>query len=146
MVLAIILIICLIAILGVSMTYFYGGSKSNYGNRLDGIEDVKITDSIKNKVIEELEKEEAIDKVSINNKGRMIYITINYVDGTTLDDAKVVADKAIPLFSEEELAYYDINLTIKGSGETKFTLMGARNSGGSGAIVWNNCTVVTTEE
>lgn len=144
MVLAIIIIICLIVIVCVSLTYFYGSSESEYGNRLDGINQVKITDKIKNDVISNLESEEAVDSANLVNKGRMIYITLNFKVSTTIDNAKIVAEKVPTLFSEEELAYYDINITITAPASADsagFTLMGARNSNGSGTIIWNNLTI-----
>lgn len=144
MVLAIIIVICLIVIVCVSLTYFYGSSESEYGNRLEGIKEVKVTDKIKNDVISNLESEDSIDNANLVNKGRMIYITLNFKAGTTMENAKVVADKAVTLFSEEYLAFYDLNITISAptSGDIKgYTLMGARNANGSGVIVWNNLTV-----
>lgn len=144
MVLAIIIIICLIVIVCVSLTYFYGGSESEYGNRLDGIEKVKITDKIKSEVISNLESEDIVDKANLTNKGKMVYITLNFKAGTTLDNAKATADKVITLFDEKMLAFYDFNITISApaSGEIKeYDLMGARNANGSGVIVWNNMTV-----
>ena len=54
MVLAIIIIICLIVIVCVSLTYFYGSSESEYGDRLDGIDKVKITSKIKSDVVNNL--------------------------------------------------------------------------------------------
>ena len=148
MVLAIILLVCFIIIISVSLTYFYGSSESEYGNRLEGIDKVKITEKDINKITKTLEKEESVENSILNNKGRMLYLTIEYSTGTTLENAKLIADKAITLFDEDELNYYDINITIKASGTGEvpsYTLMGARNSGGSGIIVWNNNTVVEEE-
>ncbi len=55
-----------------------------------------------------------------------------------MDDAKKVAEDAVKLFSEKELSVYDLQFTIK---TNEYTLMGARNSNGSGQIVWNNYTI-----
>ena len=144
MVLAIIIIICLIVIVCVSLTYFYGSSESEYGDRLDGIDKVKITDKIKSDVVNNLKSEESVYSANLVNKGRMIYITLDFKIGTILDNAKIVAEKVPTLFNEEELAYYDINITINAPASDDnagFTLMGARNSNGSGTIIWNNLTV-----
>lgn len=148
MVLAIILLICFITIIGVSLTYFYGSSESEYGNRLEGIEKVQITKKDSDKIVKSLKSEEKVEKASLVNKGKMIYLTIGFEAGTPIEEAKLVADGAIELFNKDELEFYDINITIKATGTTevpKYTIMGARNSGGSGIIVWNNNTIEEEE-
>ena len=102
MVLAIILLICFITILVVSLTYFYGSSESEYGNRLDGIEKVKITEKDSNKIVKALKVEEKVENASLVNKGRMIYLTLSFEAGTPIDDAKVIADGAIELFNKDD--------------------------------------------
>lgn len=147
MVLAIILIVCFTVLLIVAMTYFYGSSKSEYGDRLDGLKDVKITDNFIKDTESSIESKEQVSDVTIINKGKLIYISIDYVEGTTLEVAKNLASEAVTLFSDEQLENYDLNFTISSdNSENGFALMGARNSGGSGMIVWNNNTPVPVAE
>ena len=80
---------------------------------------------------------------------KLIYIKVTYAAGTSIDDAKTGAETLLTYFNEKYLKYYDFNVTITQSGTADvpaYTIMGARNSGGSGIMVCNNNTVVETNE
>ena len=143
LILAIILIICLVVLIGVALKYFYGSSNSVYGNRLDITEKIPMKEETLNKVKTSLEEEEKINLVKVDLKGKVVYISIEFLNDTKMDDAKKLATKALDSFSEEELSVYDINIIIK-SKITKedeknksYTLIGVKNANGSG-LVWNN--------
>ena len=147
-VLGIILIICFIAIIVVTVSYFFGGSESVYGDRLDEIEDHPIEDSFVSEYTTNLESDDMIESVEFDTKGRIIYITINFVGDTSLVEAQSKTAASLETFSEDLLSYYDINFTITSEATDNsdgFTLMGARNVAGSG-LVWNNNTPVESEE
>ena len=147
-VLGIILIICFIAIIVVTVSYFFGGSESVYGDRLDGIEDHPIEDSFVSEYTTNLESDDMIESVEFDTKGRIIYITINFVGDTSLVEAQSKTAASLETFSDDLLSYYDINFTITSEATDNsdgFTLMGARNVAGSG-LVWNNNTPVESEE
>lgn len=151
MVLAIVLIVCFTIILLVSLTYFYGSSDSESGDRLKDSNKYKITDKVKNSVISKSKENTSIEDVSINvsKMSKLIYIKVTYAAGTSMNDAKTGAETLLTYFSEKYLKYYDFNVTITQSGTADvpaYTIMGARNSGGSGIMVWNNNTVVETNE
>ena len=134
LVLAIILLICL----GVSVTYFYGSNSDKYGSRLDASKELPLKNELFDDIKTELEKSESVSKVDTNLKGNIVYVNITFNEGTDVEAAKKVADVVPTLFNDDELAVYDLQFTIKSEGENGFTLMGARNSNGSGLIVWNN--------
>ena len=147
-VLGIILIICFIAILIVTFSFFFGGSESVYGDRLDGIENYPIEDSFIDEYIANLESDEMINSATFDTKGRIIYVTIDFVGDTSLVEAQSKAAASLEQFSEETLSYYDINFTLTSESTENsegFTIMGARNVAGSG-LVWNNNTPVESEE
>lgn len=151
MVLAILLVVCFTIILLVSLTYFYGSSDSESGDRLKDINKYKITDKVKNSVISKASKNTSVEDVSISvsKMSKLIYVKITYAAGTSMDDAKTGAETILTYFDEKYLKYYDFNVTITQSGTSDvptYTLMGARNSGGSGIMVWNNYTVEETNE
>ena len=147
-VLGLILIICLIAILIVTFSYFFGGSESVYGDRLDEIENYPIEDSFVSEYIANLESDEMINSVSFDSKGRIIYIIIDFVGDTSLVEAQSKAAASLQQINENILSYHDIMFTLT-CAETEnsqgFTIMGARNVAGSG-LVWNNNTPVESEE
>ena len=83
-VLGFILLVCLIAILIVTFSFFFGGNKNEYGDRLKDIDKYQITETIKNDYISSLENDKSVSSVKFNTKGRIIYITINYFSDTYL--------------------------------------------------------------
>ena len=142
LVLGVILLICLIVIGIVALKSFYNGSDNVYGNRLDITETIPLPDSTLSSVKSSLNDNEKVSKIDIIKKGKIVYITVTFVDDTKLDDAKLVAESAVELFSEEVLSAYDLEFIIKSGGTDAFTLTGARNSNGSETVVWSNNTVI----
>lgn len=148
LVLFIILIACLIAISVVVVKYFVGASSSKYGERLDGIDKHPYTEKDQKDFAAKLEEDELINDVSVRTSGKIIYVTINFSEKTTLVEAQSKALASLDNFSEEVLSFYDIQYMIKAD-STKdtegFQIMGSRNVSGTGGIVWNNNTAPKEE-
>ena len=147
-VLGIILIICLIAIITVTFSFFLGGNKGVYGDRLNGIDKHPVTNNIKSEYKTSLESEKSVTKVSIDTKGKIIYIIINFASDTSLEDAKNLAASSLEKLNEDILSFYDIDFTLKcekSENSEGFTILGAKNVAGSG-LVWNNNTPLESEE
>ena len=126
-----------------------GGINNEYGHRLDGIEEVLITDSDKENVINTLKESEDIEDCSVLVTGRIIYIKIVFTPGYDLTSAKSEAAKTIDLFSDDKKAYYDFSFTIESADAEDaegFLLMGAKNKNGTNLVWNNNNTTVTDEE
>lgn len=137
-VLAIILVICLIIIGIVALKSFYNGSDNVYGNRLDITKKVPLSDETINEVAQKIKENEKVSDVSALKKGKVVYITIVYLDDTKIEDAKSIAADSVNLFSEEILTVYDLEYIIKTTKKDGFVLTGAKNSRGSESIVWTN--------
>lgn len=147
-VLGIILIICLIAIITVTFSFFLGGNKGVYGDRLNGIDKHPVTNNIKSEYKTSLESEKSVTKISIDTKGKIIYIIINFASDTSLEDAKNLAASSIEKLNEDILSFYDIDFTLKcekSENSEGFTILGAKNVAGSG-LIWNNNTPLESEE
>lgn len=147
-VLGIILIICLIAIITVTFSFFLGGNKGVYGDRLNGIDKHPVTNNIKSEYKTSLESEKSVTKVSIDTKGKIIYIIINFASDTSLEDAKNLAASSLEKLNEDILSFYDIDFTLKcekSKNSEGFTILGAKNVAGSG-LIWNNNTPLESEE
>lgn len=147
-VLGIILIICLIAIITVTFSFFLGGNKGVYGDRLNGIDKHPVTNNIKSEYKTSLESEKSVTKVSIDTKGKIIYIIINFASDTSLEDAKNLAASSLEKLNEDILSFYDIDFTLKcekSENSEGFTILGAKNVAGSG-LIWNNNTPLESEE
>ena len=147
-VLGIILIICLTAIITVTFSFFLGGNKGVYGDRLNGIDKHPVTNNIKSEYKTSLESEKSVTKVSIDTKGKIIYIIINFASDTSLEDAKNLAASSIEKLNEDILSFYDIDFTLKcekSENSEGFTILGAKNVAGSG-LIWNNNTPLESEK
>ena len=143
-VLSIIVILCCFVILGVMVSYFFGSSKSSYGDRLEGINEVKITDEVKNSFISGMKEDETITNVSFKNQGKIIYITLDFKSEVTLVEAQSKALASLMKFEQKYQDFYDFHYTLK-SEKTEnsegYLIMGAKNVNGTG-LVWNNNTEV----
>lgn len=89
-----------------------GGSNNLYGNRLAGIDKVKITSEESKKIKTEISNEENVTKVTYRLKGRLINLVIEFKDETELDKAKEIGNKVLTYFDEKQLSYYDIQVFI----------------------------------
>lgn len=145
-VLFIILIICFIAIVTVALTYFVGSEKSPYGNRLDN--KVELPKDFEKNMADTLNEDEFIKEATVRLAVRTIYVTIDFENGISLEDAEEKALASLDLISEELLEYYDFNYILsqdESEDNAGFTIMGARNSNGTG-FVWNNNNIPEEDE
>lgn len=147
LVLFIIVVVCVFIMIGVCISYFFGSSKSGYGDRLDGISEVQVTDEVKNNFVDAMKNDELINDATIKVQGKIIYITLSFKEDVSLVEAQSRALLSLMSFEEKYQNFYDFNYTLK-SNKTDtsegFLIMGAKNVNGSG-LVWNNNTEVKTD-
>ena len=119
-------ILALAGILAVKGVLSSDEGKAIYGTRLKGINEVKITDSQKKEVENKLAND--TDKVEVSVAGRIINILITAKEGTSLEDAKKLGDKAVEVFSSAEKKYYDIQIFITNEkNKAQFPIIGYRH-------------------
>lgn len=143
-VLFIIVLICLGIIMSVFFKYFFGSSKSSYGDRLDGIKEVEVTDEMKDIFLSSMRNDELIHDATIKVKGKIIYITLLFHDNVSLVEAQSKALASLSNFEQKYLDFYDFQYILKGNATDTsdgFLIMGAKNVNGSG-LVWNNNTEI----
>ena len=144
-ILMIISTICIVSILVGVILYFVGQTnKDKYGNRLDGIENVKIQESKKNEIEKKISENELVKETNINIKGKLIYITITLNTGKH-SDSEAIAQSSLELFTEEEKSFYDIQYIIKNEDKEikeNFPVMGFIKAGNS-VIKWTNYYTIT---
>lgn len=108
-------------VLGIILVFIIGAfvlfrtflpSGNEYGNRLKGIEKVKISKSKISNLEKKIADRKKIKKVDIDIKGRLINILITVEDETDLDDMKDYSTEKLELFKEKELKYYDIQFYL----------------------------------
>lgn len=151
MILVLIGLICLILLKNILSP---NGHISSYGNRLDGIEKIKLKKSNYEKVISELKKNEKVSSAKINIHGKIINVIFNVKKDTSVDDSHLIATESINNFSDKVKSFYDIQYIITmddevGTKETItnedgttsekevkiYPIMGYKNSSSEG-IVW----------
>ena len=84
-----------------------------YGDRLDGIENVPITEEQINKIVEELSKNESVIKVTkpyLN--GKILKVIITVADGSELDPLKGLSSKIVEVLDADQRAFYDVEFFI----------------------------------
>ena len=83
-----------------------------YGDRLDGIEAVKITDEQYNAIKEELEGNSFVVSTSKNLEGKLLYIVIKVKDDAKNTAVAGFPDVVLAHLSDEQKSYYDIQVLI----------------------------------
>ena len=148
-ILMIVAIVCIVVSILLLFKYFYfGNGGSNYGSRLEGIENVRISDDKKSEVSSKISENNLVDSTTINVTGKRIDIRIVFTEKASLVDAEGIALKSLENFSDEEKAFYDFEFTLKQNATEKtegFLIMGAKNVNGSN-LVWNNNNSTSEEE
>lgn len=137
-----IVIVCLVLITTVLIQCFGANGSDKYGNRLEGIDKVKITSSRQKDFENNTANNDKVKSADIVVEGRIIYIKLIFEPNVKLVEAESIALKTLEEFSEEEKAYYDFNFTLTQKATDNsdgFHISGAKNKNGSG-LVWNNNT------
>lgn len=109
----------------VKEAFFTNSKNAVYGNRLDGIEKVKIDSNQKDEIIKNVEEDSAVKKATYKLQGKIINITIIVNDDIGLDTAKAVAGKVLEKIEEDQKKYYDVQVFIKKDTDAKdFPIIG----------------------
>lgn len=100
-----------------------------YGNRLDGLNNVKVSQEVYSNIVKTLEEESYVTKASTDERGRLINVLITVTDDTALETAKGLGAKVLTSFSEEQIAYYDFQVIICKSDENQkaFPIIGYKH-------------------
>ncbi len=139
-ILMIVSITCLIIIATLLILYFFKGQGTNkYGNRLEGMKEVKLDTKKLNKYENKLKEEKGIEEATITLQGRIVYVTFNISKESNVTEGVNASLKALDYFSEKEKEYYDFNFLIdkkEKEEDENFPISGYKNVK-SANIVWN---------
>lgn len=113
-----------------------GGSSSVYGNRLEGINSVKIDNDTYVGVETELVDTGLVESASVRLQGKIIYTTIVLKTETSLSKAKELASNTLDNYSAEELGFYDFSYFLKWEGEEADTVVSGNKHHGLDVIAW----------
>lgn len=137
--LAIVLLVALVSIVIGLLAMFYSDGGDKYGDRLNGIEEHQVPETI----TEDIKSlyESGVESVSVDIKGKIIYVILDVSNGIGKEDARGFAIRSLEKFSDDVKGFYDIQfmITCKNASEetTIFPMMGAKHSENS-QIIWTN--------
>lgn len=121
--------------------YFYAGSGNNkYGDRLDGIDKYPLSTTLEQDIKDVFKDSDAVNKVSIDKQGKIVYIIIDYKKPLLKKEAQDLAIKSLEPIGEDNLTFYDIQFiltysTEENTEESNFPMFGAKSSN-SNKVVW----------
>lgn len=143
-----IVLVCFIIMSIFLAKLFFKSTGDKYGDRLDNIRSVKVSDQVINNAVSELEKSDNIKDATISVSGGNIYISLKLTGVANLEDAKNFAVTALGLFSDKIKEKYDFQFILseeKTDNNEEIKIMGSKNANGTG-LVWNNNTPIKSEE
>lgn len=88
-----------------------------YGSRLEGREKIEITEERINQVKKAIH--DSSNKTTIRIAGRIIEVIVDVKDNVSIQDAKNLGTPIVFAFTEEERAYYDIQIFLTNEKNTE---------------------------
>ena len=113
-------------------------SSNKYGDRLDGMEDHKVTDNMVNKVEDALKDNEGVEDVNYHNEGRILNFIVTIDPNLALDTAKTYAEDVTDNLSKKIKEYYDIEVYFNTEEDSDiYPVIGYHHKGAKG-FSWSN--------
>lgn len=110
-VLILILILLIVGIAVVGPSLFFSGNKV-YGNRLDDIDNYKITDSNVNEITSAIKENTNVIEVEYSKSGKILNFKIKVASTTSIEESKGLTSVILEKISEENKSYYDIQVFL----------------------------------
>ena len=129
-------IVLLVIILVIFLKMLVGNSSNKYGNRLDGIDEVKIEKDKYDGVESEIMDTELALEANVRLQGKIVYTTIVLKSDTSVDDAKEIAANTLDNYTEDELGFYDFSYFLKWEGEESDTVISGNKHHDLETITW----------
>lgn len=99
-----------------------------YGDRLDGIEEVELSNSKLTKIESNLKSDGAVKEADVSVAGKIVEVIITVQDDTSVDTAKALNTKVLDSLSNKEKKIYDIQIFVKKDSEaTDFPIIGYKH-------------------
>ena len=106
-------LILFIIMLVIFISLFFSNGESKYGNRLEGIEEVKLSNSFLEEIENNLKEDDAVIDANVRLQGKIVYILFEVNSDISVETAKIMASNTLEKFSEEELSFYDFSYIVK---------------------------------
>lgn len=99
-----------------------------YGDRLDGIEEVELSNSKLTKIESNLKSDGAVKEADVSVAGKIVEVIITVQDDTSVDTAKALNTKVLDSLNNKEKKFYDIQIFVKKDSEaTDFPIIGYKH-------------------
>ena len=113
-------------------------SNNKYGDRLDGIEDHKISSSTIDEIENTLKENKQVSEVTYHNEGRILNFIITVSNDTKPEDAKALDDVILDKISDDDKGYYDIQILINTEEENEsYPIAGYKNKSSDDFVYGN---------
>ena len=113
---ALILLIMIFGIIVIKLWLFPHSKGTKYGNRLDGIENVELTNSRLEEIKNSFEAKPGFEIKSFRVSGKIVNINVTAGDISN-DDIKAEATRFVKSFSDDEIKFYDFQVWITFDGD-----------------------------
>lgn len=121
-------LIVVLLLVQIKNIFFPNEGSAIYGDRLEGIEEVKITTKKKTTIKESLENTDLATSAKVRVSGRIIEVTTTVNDEVSTDAAKELSNKVLESLNDSEKKYYDIQIFIsKNSDSNEFPIIGYKH-------------------
>lgn len=127
--------------------FFINSGKPEYGNRLEGIENVELTKNDITNLQDLIKKNSNVQNVNINISGRTLDIVIHVSDKLSLKDAKKIGNISLEGLSDKQIDYYSVQVFIKKDSkeQNNFPIIGYKQRG-TKVLVWSKDREVTNAD
>ena len=99
-----------------------------YGDRLDGIKEVELTDKKLSNIESTLKEDSATKEAKASVQGKIVEVIITVQDETSVDTAKALSNKVLDCLTKDERKFYDVQVVVKkDSDATDFPIIGYRH-------------------
>ena len=123
---AIFLVIFLIIIIWLFIVPLFSNNK--YGDRLEGIDEHKISSSTIDDIKNTIKENKQVNEVTYHSEGRILNFIINVSADMKKEDAKALDDIILDKISKENQSYYDIQILIDTDEENQnYPIAGYKN-------------------
>ncbi len=121
------LILMLLAV-QIKNVFFPSDGGAIYGDRLDGIDKVRISKSKLNKIEDKLNENENITEVDTFIKGKILNVIVTINDAVSLEDAKNIPNTVVEQLNGDQKDFYDIQVIINKENESsQFPIIGYKH-------------------
>ena len=129
----IICVIFVVLVFVIKLTFFPNEASAIYGDRLDGIEDVEITNNKQKTIEKALEEIDEVKNASCDIEGRILNVIITVIDDVELDAAKGLTSSITDNLEDDQKSFYDIQVFIsKDNDDTRFPIIGYKHQNKDG--------------